>query len=42
MPDLALLQPTPQGKRSVSLLSISICLGAFVFSYNTVCLTQLA
>lgn len=33
---------TPQGFRYAALFSLSICLGAFVFSYSTVCMTQLA
>lgn len=36
------LVPSRSGYNSIMLMSISICFGAFVFSYNTVCLTQIA
>jgi hypothetical protein len=36
-----ILEPTVEGSRYISLLSMSISLGALVFAYNTVCLTQI-
>ena len=36
------LNPSSSGCRMVIFMSISVCLGAFAFSYNTVILTQIA
>ncbi len=36
------LNPTPSGTNAVMIMSVSVCLGAYVFSYNTVILTLLA
>lgn len=40
--EMSNLTPTPSGYRTVMMMSISVCLGAYVFSYNTVILTLLA
>jgi hypothetical protein len=37
-----ILEPKVECSQYISLLSLSISLGAFIFAYNAVCLTQIA